>query len=67
MKGEKKVQKPLHASVRQRFASASSPAGLAAKVIPAMAAAAAAAAPDAVAGAVWQDLNARFSMPAPGG
>lgn len=32
-----------------------------------MAAAAAATTPDAVAGAVWQDLNAQSPMPAPGG
>lgn len=55
--GEKKVQKPLHTSVCQIFANTSSPAGLAAKAIPVMAAVAAAATPDAVAGVVWQDLN----------
>lgn len=32
-----------------------------------MAAVAAATAPDAVAGAMWQDLNVQFNMPAPGG
>lgn len=55
-KGEKKsIQKPLHASICQIFASTSSPAGLAAKIIPVMAAAAAATTPDAVARAVWRD------------
>lgn len=59
--GKKKVQKPLHTSVCQIFANTSSPAGLAAEAVPVMAAAAAAAAPDAVAGAVWQDLNTQCS------
>jgi len=64
---EKKVQKPLHTSVCQIFANTSSPAGLAAKVIPVMAGVAAASPPDAVAGAAWQDINVQFDMPAPEG
>lgn len=58
--GGKGVLKPLHASICQIFASTSSPAGLAAKVIPVMVAEAAATTPDAVAGALWQDVNAQF-------
>lgn len=46
----------------QISANTSSLAGLAAKVLPVTAAAAAAATPDAVAGSAWKDFNAQFNM-----